>query len=195
MKARLALANFKLEHGYSNIDLRTLESSLYKDKFKPAPPKPQDKRKRKLITANHRFYPTSPPLQHNDMDRLIKKNASRSPSNVPLSEMRSNRKLSLTLSSDDEDAAHLLVLMHQSPTMSWFFSPSFCKLFILLKKHNLNLFIFLLCVLSKKDVLVNDEGTYVLISRLEIHARCSRNTPLTRVSRQVGTLTPFFQRR
>lgn len=128
MKARLALANFKLEHGYSNVDLRTLESTLYEDKLitkdaKKAPsPKPvENKRKRKLFASNHRFYPTSPPLQHNDMDRLIKKNASRSPSNVPLSEMRSinnHRKLSLTLSSDDEDAAHLLVLMHQSPTMS-----------------------------------------------------------------------------
>lgn len=125
MKARLALANFKLEHGYSNVDLRTLESSLYKDKFTkkpPVSPKEPNKRKRKLLGSNHRFYPTSPPLQHNDMDRLIKKNASRSPSNVPLSEMRlssaAQRKLSLTLSSDDEDAAHLLVLMHQSPTMS-----------------------------------------------------------------------------
>lgn len=61
------------------------------------------------------------------MDRLIKKNASRaSVHHVPLSETRlqhhqihdDNRKLSATLSSDDEDAAHLLVLMHQSPTMA-----------------------------------------------------------------------------
>lgn len=132
LKARLALANFKLEHGYQNLDLRTLESSLYDHNPKsPTLPKPttpiqeRDKKRRKMLLSHHRFYPTSPPLQHNDMDRLIKKNASRSPSNIPLSETRlqhygnnDQRKLSATLSSDDEDAAHLLVLMHQSPTMS-----------------------------------------------------------------------------
>ncbi|KAI9478641.1 MAG: hypothetical protein EXX96DRAFT_571711 [Benjaminiella poitrasii] len=162
MKARLALANFKREHGFENVDLRTLESSLYEDKLKPfqssstmnnkvsssllltASPTIVDKKRKKLM-SHHRFYPTSPPMQHNDIDRLIKKNASRSPANIPLSETRLQhpykrryypttanntanantastvnnlRKLSATLSSDDEDAAHLLVLMHQSPTMS-----------------------------------------------------------------------------
>ncbi|KAI7897748.1 uncharacterized protein BX663DRAFT_527415 [Cokeromyces recurvatus] len=146
MKARLALANFKREHGFENIDLRTLESSLYEDKLKPLQQvakvttisSPLLDKKRKKLMSHHRFYPTSPPMQHNDMDRLIKKNASRSPANIPLSETRlqhpykrhyysttpnavnttTSRKLSATLSSDDEDAAHLLVLMHQSPTMS-----------------------------------------------------------------------------
>ncbi|KAG2200385.1 hypothetical protein INT47_002299 [Mucor saturninus] len=136
LKARLALANYKREHGYENVDLRTLESSLYQHKVLPtATPttvagKPTlDKKRRKMLLSHHRFYPTSPPLQHNDMDRLIKKNASRaSVHHVPLSETRlqqhhhhlldDNRKLSATLSSDDEDAAHLLVLMHQSPTMA-----------------------------------------------------------------------------
>ncbi|KAI7886361.1 uncharacterized protein EV154DRAFT_470454 [Mucor mucedo] len=141
LKARLALANYKREHGYENVDLRTLESSLYQHKVLPTATasitttttttgagKPTlDKKRRKLLLSHHRFYPTSPPLQHNDMDRLIKKNASRATvHHVPLSETRlqhhhildDNRKLSATLSSDDEDAAHLLVLMHQSPTMA-----------------------------------------------------------------------------
>ncbi|EPB91166.1 hypothetical protein HMPREF1544_02046 [Mucor circinelloides 1006PhL] len=137
LKARLALANFKREHGYENVDLATLESPLYEQKLRPSQSSPtsttrtttspliHDKKRRRVL-SHHRFYPTSPPMQHNDMDRLIKKNASRSPSHIPLSETRSqhsplitdNRKLSATLSSDDEDAAHLLVLMHQSPTMS-----------------------------------------------------------------------------
>ena len=137
LKARLALANFKREHGYENVDLRTLESTLYEHKLRPSHSSPtittrtmaspliHDKKRRRVL-SHHRFYPTSPPMQHNDLDRLIKKNASKSPSHIPLSETRSqhsplvvdNRKLSATLSSDDEDAAHLLVLMHQSPTMS-----------------------------------------------------------------------------
>ncbi|KAG2237933.1 hypothetical protein BDF21DRAFT_495546 [Thamnidium elegans] len=133
LKARLALANFKLEHGYQNLDLRTLESSLYDHNLKTDTTLPKsitavqdrDKKRRKMLLSHHRFYPTSPPLQYNDMDRLIKKNASRSSANIPLSETRlqtygnyNHRKLSSTLSSDDEDAAHLLVLMHQSPTMT-----------------------------------------------------------------------------
>lgn len=136
LKARLALANFKREHGYENVDLRTLESNFSEQKSKlttsPTITKTmsqseRDKKRRKLLLSHHRFYPTSPPLQHNDMDRLIKKNASRSSANIPLSETRlqnsiygsyDQRKLSATLSSDDEDAAHLLVMMHQSPTMS-----------------------------------------------------------------------------
>lgn len=136
LKARLALANFKRERGFENVDLRTLESSLYDHKLRANTTSPTttatttlshlpEKKRRKLL-SQHRFYPTSPPLQHNDMDRLIKKSASRSPANIPLSETRlhhtisggNQRKLSATLSSDDEDAAHLLVLMHQIPTMS-----------------------------------------------------------------------------
>ncbi|KAI8984041.1 hypothetical protein BDF20DRAFT_833583 [Mycotypha africana] len=119
MKTRLALANFKLEHGIGDVDLRTLESSLYEHKFgtkegsdsssrsntkmnsnndrasSTISPRLSstypDKKKHKLL-SHHRFYPTSPPLQHNDMDRLIKKNASRSSpatAAVPLSETRS----------------------------------------------------------------------------------------------------------
>lgn len=138
LKARLALANYKLEHGYQNVDLRTLESSLYDHTvksdttttlLKSIAVQDRDKKRRKMLLSHHRFYPTSPPLQNNDMDRLIKKNASRSSANIPLSETRlqtssssygnyNQRKLSATLSSDDEDAAHLLVLMHQSPTMT-----------------------------------------------------------------------------
>lgn len=130
LKARLALANFKREHGYENVDLRTLESSLYQHKSTPTTKPIMDKKRRKLLLSHHRFYPTSPPLQYNDMDRLIKKNASRASAHIPLSETRlqnqiygprepqDDRKLSAILSSDDEDAAHLLVLMHQSPTMT-----------------------------------------------------------------------------
>lgn len=125
LKARLALANFKREHGYENVDLRTLESSLYQHKSLLCAKPILDKKRRKLLLSHHRFYPTSPPLQHNDIDRLIKKNASRGLAHIPLSETRlqihgqtNDRKLSVTLSSDDEDAAHLLVLMHQSPTMT-----------------------------------------------------------------------------
>lgn len=145
----MALANFKREHGYENVDLRTLESNLHREQKSKLTTSPtitktmsqseRDKKRRKLLlsTTHHRFYPASPPLQHNDtLDRLIKKNASRSClANIPLSETRlqmygsrnsptissssrTNTSRKLSLSSDDEDAAHLLVMMHQSPTMS-----------------------------------------------------------------------------
>jgi hypothetical protein len=109
MKARIALANFKLEHGYSNIDLRTLESYLYKDKVYKKKQPLQLKLRRK---QSHQFYP-----KHFDMDRLIKKNApNRASPTIPLSNTRLPAKR-LSLSSDVEAAAHLLVLLHHSPTL------------------------------------------------------------------------------
>ncbi|CEG68728.1 hypothetical protein RMATCC62417_04934 [Rhizopus microsporus] len=124
LKARLTLANFKREHGYENVDLHTLESSLF-ERVPTKPSNPLTKlnihdKKRKRLLSHHRFYPTSPPFYSHD--RTIKHHAPRSPSHVPISDTRlrpyEKRKLSATLSSDDEDAAHLLVMMHHSPTMS-----------------------------------------------------------------------------
>lgn len=100
MKARIALANFKLEHGYSNIDLRTLESCLYKDKVH---------KKQTPLQLKKKSYP-----KYYDMDRLIKKNASNR-SSPTISNTRLTKRLSL--SSDVEAAAHLLVLLHHSPTL------------------------------------------------------------------------------
>ncbi|KAG1440507.1 hypothetical protein G6F56_011892 [Rhizopus delemar] len=125
LKARLALANFKREHGYESVDLLTLESSLLERVTKQPTTISLSKlniydKKRKRLLSHHRFYPTSPPLQS---DRMLKRHAPWSPSHVPISDTRlrpyyEKRKLSATLSSDDEDAAHLLVMMHHSPTMS-----------------------------------------------------------------------------
>ncbi|KAI8336477.1 hypothetical protein BD560DRAFT_413629 [Blakeslea trispora] len=125
LKLRLALANFKREHGYENVDLRTLESSLYEHKFNKSLPNVLEESdlahntKRRKITSEHPIFPfTSPPSMHRDMSHSFKHTL---PGNIPASETRfqyayDQRKISL--SSDDEDAAHLLVLMHQSPTMS-----------------------------------------------------------------------------
>ncbi|RCH82146.1 hypothetical protein CU098_008408 [Rhizopus stolonifer] len=87
LKLRLALANFKREHGYENVDLRTLESSLYEHKL-------------------------------TSIDKYSNTTKIQSPTRIPLSATRLEQSRKISLSSDDEDAAHLLVLMHQSPTMS-----------------------------------------------------------------------------
>jgi hypothetical protein len=119
LKARLALANFKRERGLENFDLRMLESSLLEKKTARSPIQYKSKKK------TPRFYPGSSP--QNDMNRLINKNASHTSVSIPISEQRSTspqlnaKTRSLNdmtgYSSDDEDAAHLLVMMHQSPTM------------------------------------------------------------------------------
>ncbi|EIE85307.1 hypothetical protein G6F46_012118 [Rhizopus delemar] len=106
LKARLSLANFKREHGCESLDLLTLESSLKERVSKPTSSLTKlnihDKKRKRLITSQHRrFYPLYMPPNH-----------------IPISNTRYERKLSATLSSDDEDAAHLLVMMHHSPTIS-----------------------------------------------------------------------------
>ncbi|KAI8878390.1 hypothetical protein K501DRAFT_277543 [Backusella circina FSU 941] len=116
LKTRLALANFKREHGLENVDLRTLESSLVMEKKTQTAHSPIQFKSRKK-KSSPRFYPPS------DMDRLINKNASHTSVSMPISEQRStspklHAKMDIAAySSDDEDAAHLLVMMHQSPTM------------------------------------------------------------------------------
>ncbi|KAI8994598.1 hypothetical protein BDB01DRAFT_846624 [Pilobolus umbonatus] len=109
LKTRLSLANFKRKHGYENIDLRTLEFTLF-------PPV-----KHSLISYtthkkpkqdHHRYYP-SPPSLCNDTE---KKNAYYS-TEKRLSPSSANISYTSHLSSDEEDAAHLLVMMHQSPTI------------------------------------------------------------------------------
>ncbi|KAI8379997.1 hypothetical protein EDC96DRAFT_492592 [Choanephora cucurbitarum] len=112
LKLRLALANFKREHGYEHIDLRTLESSLYEHRLKKSLPAiieedSHPKKKRKLI-SEHPFYPFTSPPNHSFRKKLS--------GNTDARLHYDQRKISL--SSDDEDAAHLLVMMHQSPTMS-----------------------------------------------------------------------------
>ena len=94
LKARLAFANFKREHGYEQYDLYTLESNLLlRKKYRYYPIQTTH---RKPIAAYHR-HPTS---------NLI--------SRYPLSEKRSTSPAP-TLPVDDENAAaHVLVMLHQN---------------------------------------------------------------------------------
>jgi hypothetical protein len=120
------LANFKREHGFENVDLSTLELNLLFDTKQDVPIFNQKTKKRRI---QHRFYPTSPPLQNNDTERLLNKNLYRAGLSTPVSEQRSTSPKLRTMatplldrnhssfSSDDEDAAHLLVMMHHSPNL------------------------------------------------------------------------------
>ncbi|KAI8875698.1 hypothetical protein K501DRAFT_338542 [Backusella circina FSU 941] len=122
LKTRLALANFKREHGLENIDLSTLELNLMFDTKQPV----STQKSRKRRTPQHRFYPTSPPPPPHD--QLVNRHVYRAGLSTPVSEQRSTSPKLRTatplldrnhssFSSDDEDAAHLLVMMHHSPNL------------------------------------------------------------------------------
>ncbi|CAO3614123.1 unnamed protein product [Cunninghamella echinulata] len=141
LKARLALANFKRQHGYEKYDLYTLESNLLtmnstlSSSLSPTT-------KTTLLNSyhpykyyRHRYYPTtttittnknlssSPIKKSNSSARYKKEFIYQSCSLLilkcpPLSEKRSTspitRPLSLTI--NDEDAANLLVMLHNHPS-------------------------------------------------------------------------------
>ncbi|CAO3620976.1 unnamed protein product [Cunninghamella blakesleeana] len=138
LKARLALANFKRQHGYEKYDLHTLESNLlsinpirsFSSSLSPS-----------ITTSTllnsyhpykyykHRYYPTSK-TTHDYISKIKKSNSSsryhikkgliyQSCSLLilkcpPLSEKRSTSPITrpLSLSINDEDAANLLVMLH-----------------------------------------------------------------------------------
>ncbi|KAI8089501.1 uncharacterized protein BX664DRAFT_297276 [Halteromyces radiatus] len=114
LKARLALANFKREYGYEKYDLNTLETNLLskrdKEKYYPQQQK-----------GRHRYYPTSSTSSINK--RSYHRRRASYPilysfllSQCPLSAKRSTSPKSIptttTFPIEDEDAAHLLVMLH-----------------------------------------------------------------------------------
>ncbi|KAG0173168.1 hypothetical protein DFQ30_008669 [Apophysomyces sp. BC1015] len=114
LKIRLALANFKRQHGYEKYDLYTLESSLLRTKR-------LSRHALQRKPHHHRYYPTSP----QDKDKKSLPNPFTAlPTTIrcPLSAKRSTSprtyvksiSSSSTLSSDDEDAANLLVMLHNN---------------------------------------------------------------------------------
>ncbi|SAM01365.1 hypothetical protein [Absidia glauca] len=135
LKVRLALANFKREYGYERYDLCTLESNLLphkKVKYQPQPQQPQQKKR-------HRYYPTGsttaltpiikptcPSFTTSSWSRYSHKHRRRISyptlysfllSQCPLSAKRSTSPKSSpaahpTFPIDEEDAAHLLVMLH-----------------------------------------------------------------------------------
>ncbi|KAI8335641.1 hypothetical protein EDC96DRAFT_354177 [Choanephora cucurbitarum] len=84
LKARLAFANFKREHGYEQYDLYTLESNLIKKRNPTSHRKP--------ITP----YPHPTWI-----------------SRYPLSEKRTTSKHTYVVD-DENAAAHVLVMLHQT---------------------------------------------------------------------------------
>ncbi|KAI8371745.1 uncharacterized protein BYT42DRAFT_616812 [Radiomyces spectabilis] len=122
LKTRLALANFKRQHGYERCDLNTLELNLL---LRPTMKSLMNKRARAVSAfpqPQHRYYPT-PPLRN----KIHKSKSSCSPTQiqVPYSAQRSTSPrpayspLSYdSMSSDDEDAANLLVMLHHTTMTS-----------------------------------------------------------------------------
>ncbi|KAI8371128.1 hypothetical protein BD560DRAFT_434713 [Blakeslea trispora] len=103
LKARLAFANFKREHGYEQYDLYTLESNLLLRKQKT------NKKKKPY----HRYYPTK-----HIKPTYPRRQTSTSISRYPLSAKRTtspyNSHLTVVPPLDDENtAAHVLVMLHQ----------------------------------------------------------------------------------
>ncbi|KAI9013369.1 hypothetical protein CLU79DRAFT_838759 [Phycomyces nitens] len=103
LKTRLALARFKHQHGYEHYDLVTLESSLLSSLLHI---------RRRPVLVPHRYYPSHPKSK-----TFVRSTASfahaPTPTCIrsPLSAKRNTSRLSL--SSDDEDAANLLVMLHR----------------------------------------------------------------------------------
>ncbi|KAI9307187.1 hypothetical protein BJ944DRAFT_238066 [Cunninghamella echinulata] len=143
LKARLALANFKRQHGYEKYDLYTLESNLLSmnptlsSSLSPTTKSTLLNSYHPYKYYRHRYYPTttttiatnknlssSPIKKPNSSVRYKKEFIYQSCSLLilkcppPLSEKRSTspiaRPLSLTI--NDEDAANLLVMLHNHPS-------------------------------------------------------------------------------
>ncbi|KAI8335361.1 hypothetical protein BC941DRAFT_430109 [Chlamydoabsidia padenii] len=118
LKVRLALANFKREYGYERYDLCTLESNLL-----PKPTPKQQQQQQKQQKKRHRYYPTgstsalTPIIKPTTWSRYSHKHRRRISyptlysfllSQCPLSAKRSTSPDTM----DEEDAAHLLVMLH-----------------------------------------------------------------------------------
>ncbi|KAI9322844.1 hypothetical protein BX666DRAFT_1898882 [Dichotomocladium elegans] len=127
LKTRLALADFKRQHGYERYDLSTLESNLFKRSHhhKSRRSRQQQQQQQQQQQSRHRYYPTSPVAA--SPCKTIHSTYMLQPATLlrsPLSEKRHTppraRQITLspsspstaTLSSDDEDAANLLVMLH-----------------------------------------------------------------------------------
>lgn len=102
LKTRLALANFKRQYGYERYDLHTLESNLFI--------KSNDKKKKKIM--KHRYYPIV--QQTHTHTKSYQLNMVNQQSLYPLSEKRSTspRQSHATIIPTDEDAANVLVMLH-----------------------------------------------------------------------------------
>lgn len=120
LKTRLALADFKRKHGFEKYDLSTLESSLFRMHRRIQRRKQHQKQQQQ---RPHRYYPTLPV---SDKDLIRKPVCTQNYTfqsamflRSPLSAKRcappripsSSPSLS-TVSSDEEDAANLLVMLH-----------------------------------------------------------------------------------
>ncbi|ORZ07853.1 hypothetical protein BCR42DRAFT_455790 [Absidia repens] len=136
LKVRLALANFKREYGYERYDLCTLESSLLSRKQIKKDHQAQQKQQQEQ--QRHRYYPTrstsptaiskpnpSSATTTSSWSRYSNKHRRRISyptlysfllSQCPLSAKRSTSPKPLVHSTTfpiaDEDAAHLLVMLH-----------------------------------------------------------------------------------
>lgn len=146
LKARLALANFKRQHGYEKYDLHTLESSLLS--INPTLSLSSQSSSSSLSSSSiatttllnsyhpykyyrHRYYPTTTTATANSYISKLKKSNSSARYHIkrgliyqscsllilkcpPLSEKRSTSPITrpISLSINDEDAANLLVMLH-----------------------------------------------------------------------------------
>lgn len=124
LKTRLALANFKRQYGYERYDLYTLENNLLLKKKQNIV-----LQKRKTLspsTSNnrHRYYPTTTTAHANHTKKAIitpsikllqqQQQQGLYLSYYPLSEKRSTspRQQHKTIIPTDEDAANMLVMLH-----------------------------------------------------------------------------------
>ncbi|KAL0084020.1 hypothetical protein F4703DRAFT_1608288 [Phycomyces blakesleeanus] len=108
LKTRLALARFKHQHGYEHYDLVTLESSLLSSLLKS---------RRRPVMVPHRYYPSHPKSKP-----FVRSTASFAHAPTPTcirSPLSAKRNTSPrpSLSSDDEDAANLLVMLHRMASL------------------------------------------------------------------------------
>ncbi|KAI8882944.1 hypothetical protein K501DRAFT_333678 [Backusella circina FSU 941] len=112
LKIRLALANFKREHGYENYDLSTLETSLFllkknnSDNSSSSGNSVSSDRSKKT-KQHHRYYPPSKPYTKPTNPAYYYK------SHYHFS-YKLSAKRSTFIPSTDEDAANLLVMLHHT---------------------------------------------------------------------------------
>lgn len=125
LKTRLALANFKRQYGYEKYDLYTLENNLLLKKKQNI----VIQKRRTLLSPptsdnRHRYYPTSTTTTHANHTKktiitpsiklLQQQQQGLYLSYYPLSEKRSTspRQQHKTIIPTDEDAANMLVMLH-----------------------------------------------------------------------------------
>ncbi|KAF1796098.1 hypothetical protein V8B55DRAFT_1441975 [Mucor lusitanicus] len=119
LKTRLALANFKRQYGFERYDLHTLESNLLKNQIRKNIY--HGKRKHDQHEKHHRYYPTNTNTNgHPHHGTRFMASSSLSPSQqtltprYPVSEKRSTspQQAHKTIVPTDEDAANVLVMLH-----------------------------------------------------------------------------------